>query len=61
MIRKIYSIAKNPEDKLWYALGTVGGGVWLTVSSGYKTKKEAKAFIKKQPLADKAAKNELSD
>lgn len=50
-----YKVKKSPEDGLWYALGYTGKH-WMPVSSGYKSKKEAEAFAKKQPKADKAAK-----
>lgn len=53
-ISEAYKVAQNPSDKLWYALGSVGK-YWMPVSSGYKSKKEAENFAKKQPKADKAA------
>ena len=54
-IEEAYKVSQNPSDKLWYALGSVGK-YWMPVSSGYKSKKQAEDFAKKQPLADKAAK-----
>jgi len=54
-----YKVAQNPSDKLWYALGDIRSGgksYWMPVSSGYKSKKEAESFSKKQPSVDKAAK-----
>jgi len=54
-IDEAYKVAQNPSDKLWYALGSVGK-YWMPISSGYKSKKEAEGFAKKQPMADKAAK-----
>ena len=54
-LNEAYKVAQNPSDKKWYALGSVGK-YWMPVSSGYKSKKEAEAFAKKQPLADKDAK-----
>jgi len=59
-----YKVAQNPSDKLWYALGDIRSGgksYWMPVSSGYKSKKEAESFSKKQPSADKAAKDDLPE
>jgi len=58
---KEYEVARGPVDKLWYVLGRVEGKgtsktYYIPVSRGYKSKKEARAFLKKQPLADKEAK-----
>lgn len=54
-IEEAYKVAQNPSDKLWYALGSVGK-YWMPVSSGYKSKTQAEAYSKKQPMANKAAK-----
>ena len=54
-----YKVEQNPKDKLWYVVGDIKQGsktYWMPVSKGYKNKKEAEAFAKKQPKADKAAK-----
>lgn len=58
VINEAYKVAQNPSDKLWYALGSVGK-YWMPVSSGYKSKKEADDFSRKQPMVDKAAQKEL--
>jgi len=60
VIQEAYKVAQNPSDKLWYALGSVGK-YWMPVSSGYKSKGEAEKFAKKQPNADKSAKDDLKN
>ena len=54
-----YIVKQNPSDKLWYALGRAGKYL-MPVSSGYKSRAEAEAFAKKQPMADRAAKQEIA-
>ena len=57
-VDEAYKVAQNPQDKLWYALGSVGK-YWMPVSSGYKNKNEAEKFAKGQSTVDQAAKKEL--
>ena len=56
-----YTVAKNPNDGKWYVLGSTGRGksgktYYMPVSSGFKSKKDAEKWAKKQPLADREAK-----
>jgi hypothetical protein len=60
--RDQYIVKQNPNDKLWYVLGDIDAGsktYWMPVSQGFKSKAQADAYAKKQPMADKAAKKEL--
>ena len=56
----MYKVAKHPKEKKWYVVGHTGGGIYIPVSHGYKTKREAQKHIKHQILADRAAKKELA-
>ena len=56
-----YKIAKNPKNKLWYVVGIVRGktSYYMPVSSGYKKKSDATAYMKKLPSIEKAQYEEL--
>jgi hypothetical protein len=58
----MYKIAKSPIDKLWYAIGSIKRNsktYWIPISDGYRTKKEASLYAKKQSKVDLVAKKEL--
>ena len=54
-----YSVAKNPNDDLWYAIGWLYDSYWMPVSNGMRTKAEAERYAKSQPRVDAAARREL--
>ena len=54
-----YIVEKNPHDNLWYAMGHVGRNKWMPVSSGFKSKAEAKKWAKSQTKVDVAARGEV--
>ena len=56
---KGYIVRRNPKDKLWYALGSVGDNQWMPVSDGFKDKKKAEKWAKSQAKVDVAAKGEV--
>ena len=47
-----YKLAKNPSDGLWYVVGHTGRGIYIPVSEGYRTKREATAFMANIKRAD---------
>lgn len=59
-LNEVYKVAQNPDDKLWYVLGSVGKH-WMPVSDGFKSKKEAEKYAKIQPKVDKLAKGWTSE
>ena len=56
-----YIVKQNPNDKLWYALGHVGGKQWMPVSNGFKDKSKADKWAKSQPKVDRAAKQHAGE
>ena len=54
-----YIVRQNPSDKMWYALGHVGGNQWMPVSDGYKNKAQAQKWAKSQGKVDVAARGEV--
>ena len=56
-----YIVRQNPSNKMWYALGHVGGNKWMPVSSGFKDKSKAEKWAKSQPKVDAAAKQDIKD
>ena len=56
-----YIVAKNPNDKEWYAMGHVGSNKWMPVSNGFKSKAQAQKWAKIQStIVDPAAQGEVS-
>ena len=51
-MRSRYQLARNPHDRLWYVIGFCGGRYWMTVSVGYRTRKEAADRLRLNRLAD---------
>ena len=51
-----YIVAKNPNDKLWYALGRIGKKekkvYYMPVSKGYKSKADAEKYANDMPKVD---------
>ena len=56
-----YIVAKNPNDKEWYAMGHVGSNKWMPISNGFKSKAQAQKWAKIQSTTvDPAAQGEVS-
>ena len=53
----MYDVAKNPKDKKWYVIGSIGSRYWMPISSPCNTKQEALKRLHRQRQADKDALN----
>jgi hypothetical protein len=50
-----YKTARHPKTKLWYIIGNCGGGYWMPVSEGFKSKREAELEIPRKLMIDRAS------
>jgi hypothetical protein len=59
MPKPTFKVRQNPCDRLWYVVGSCGGGWMMPVSEGRTTRSEALEDMRRVPQAEASARAEL--